>query len=210
MRAGRGGQAWTIIGPSEGQWVEWMQTRIPSEAAEGDAGRFEAVAVEEILQAELGGHGREYEDRATEVQLAFERWYLQRKEVCVLHLIILCVWRYTELMAEIRQEVEMARKAFASHLRAYATHPLDEKHMFHVRHLHLGHLAKSFALREAPSAMMSGHGGRIRSSAAGAKRQARSRQRPRKHGHGGGDENPDASRRMQVAVRKQGRLVGRW
>ena len=108
--------------------------------------------------------------------------------------------------------MEMARNAFASHLRAYATHPLDEKHMFHVRHLHLGHLAKSFALREAPSAMMSGHGERSRSSAAGSKRQARTRQRPRKHGHGGegdgsGDENPDTERRMQLAVRKQGRLV---
>ncbi|KAH9997408.1 hypothetical protein BJV74DRAFT_826633 [Russula compacta] len=82
----------------------------------------------------------------------------------------------------------MARKVFALHLRAYPTHPLDEKHMFHIRHLHLGHLATA------------------------AKRQVRSRLRPRKRGHGGesdggGDENPDASRRMQVAVRKQGRLV---
>ncbi|KAH9997416.1 P-loop containing nucleoside triphosphate hydrolase protein [Russula compacta] len=170
-RAGRGGQAWTIIAPSEEQWVEWVQARIASEAAEGGAGHFEAVAVEEILRAGFGGQGKEYEDRATEVQLAFERWCLQRKE-----------------------NVEMARKAFASHLRAYATHPLDEKHMFHVRHLHLGHLAKSFALREAPSAMISGHGGGSRSTAAAAKRQARSRLRRRKHGHGG-------------AVRKQGRLV---
>ncbi|KAH9978339.1 P-loop containing nucleoside triphosphate hydrolase protein [Russula compacta] len=185
-RAGRGGQAWTIIALSEEQWVEWVHTRIASEAAEGGAGHFEAVAVEEILRAGFGGQGREYEDRATEVQLAFERWCLQRKE-----------------------NMEMARKAFASHLRAYSTYPLDEKHMFHVRHLHLGHLAKSFALRSAPSAMMSGHGGRSRSTAAGAKRQARSRLRPRKPSHGSeaDDNNPDAERRMQVAVRKQRRLV---
>lgn len=44
----------------------------------------------------------------------------------------------------------MARKAFLSHVRAYATHPAAEKDLFHVRHLHLGHLAKAFALREAP------------------------------------------------------------
>lgn len=36
-------------------------------------------------------------------------------------------------------------------MRAYATHPADEKHIFHVRNLHIGHLAKAFALRDAPS-----------------------------------------------------------
>jgi ATP-dependent RNA helicase DDX31/DBP7 len=82
-RAGRGGQAWAVIAPSEKQWVEWVQARIASgnTAAEGGAGHFEAVAVEEILQAGFGGQGKEYEDRATEVQLAFERWCLQGKEV---------------------------------------------------------------------------------------------------------------------------------
>ena len=82
-RAGRGGQAWTIIAPSEEPWVEWVQARMASGTTEGGAGQsFEAVAVEEILQAGFGGKGREYEDRATEVQLAFERWCLQGKEVC--------------------------------------------------------------------------------------------------------------------------------
>lgn len=38
-----------------------------------------------------------------------------------------------------------------SHIRAYATHPSNEKDLFHIRFLHLGHLAKSFALREAPA-----------------------------------------------------------
>jgi ATP-dependent RNA helicase DDX31/DBP7 len=51
------------------------------------------------------------------------------------------------------QNSRMSRKAFASHVRAYATHPSNEKHIFHVRNLHLGHLAKSFGLREAPSGM---------------------------------------------------------
>ena len=93
----------------------------------------------------------------------------------------------------------MARKAFASHLRAYATHPSDEKHIFHIRHLHLGHLAKSFALREAPTAI-SGHGkGR---GTAGATRQGR-RTRKRDEADGDGDQ----VRRMHAAVRNQGRLV---
>ena len=45
----------------------------------------------------------------------------------------------------------MARRAYLSSIRAYATHPASEKHIFHVRRLHLGHVAKSFALREAPA-----------------------------------------------------------
>lgn len=38
-------------------------------------------------------------------------------------------------------------------MRAYATHPSSEKHIFHIRHLHIGHLAKAFALRDAPKSV---------------------------------------------------------
>jgi len=86
-RAGRGGQAWSIIAPSEEPWVEWVQARMASGTSEGSAGHsLEPVAVEEILQAGFGGKDREYEDRATEVQLAFERWCLRGKEVCCVSL----------------------------------------------------------------------------------------------------------------------------
>jgi ATP-dependent RNA helicase DDX31/DBP7 len=102
----------------------------------------------------------------------------------------------------VPQKAEMARKAFASHLRAYATHPSDEKHIFHIRHLHLGHIAKSFALRDAPGTI-SGHG--KRQGTAGGKKQAR---RPKsRREENDGDGNPDAVRRMSTAVRNQGRLV---
>ena len=45
----------------------------------------------------------------------------------------------------------LAQKAYSSHIRAYATHSSLEKHIFHIKKLHLGHIAKSFGLREAPS-----------------------------------------------------------
>ena len=38
-------------------------------------------------------------------------------------------------------------------MRAYATYPSSLKHIFHIKNLHLGHVAKSFALREAPKEM---------------------------------------------------------
>jgi len=47
----------------------------------------------------------------------------------------------------------MAKASFKSHIRAYSTHGKSVKHIFHVKHLHLGHMAKSFALRDAPSKM---------------------------------------------------------
>lgn len=49
----------------------------------------------------------------------------------------------------------LAIKGFTSHIRAYATHLSQEKQFFNIKLLHLGHLAKSFALRERPKGMAS-------------------------------------------------------
>ena len=98
-------------------------------------------------------------------------------------------------------------------MRAYATHPSDEKHIFHVRHLHIGHLAKSFALREAPGAITS-HSSRP------AKSKSVSRGRDKKNKAAAStrvskgvrekdwneEHDKDAESRMQKAVRAQGRL----
>lgn len=46
--------------------------------------------------------------------------------------------------------VSWAKKALQSFIRAYATYPKELKSIFHVRSLHLGHVAKSFGLRDAP------------------------------------------------------------
>eukprot|EP01038_Epipyxis_sp_PR26KG_P008178 gene8178-11064_t len=44
-----------------------------------------------------------------------------------------------------------AKQTFRSFVRAYATHSSDTKGIFKVQSLHLGHVAKSFGLRESPS-----------------------------------------------------------
>lgn len=46
--------------------------------------------------------------------------------------------------------MEKSRKAYWSSIRAYATHPSSQKHVFHIKRVHLGHWAKGFGLREAP------------------------------------------------------------
>ncbi|CAH1787054.1 unnamed protein product, partial [Owenia fusiformis] len=48
---------------------------------------------------------------------------------------------------------DLATKAYTSYVRAYATYPVNVKHIFHIKTLHLGHVAKSFGLREAPTKM---------------------------------------------------------
>ena len=45
----------------------------------------------------------------------------------------------------------LARKAYTASVRAYATHVRSQRHIFHVKSLHLGHFARSFGLKDAPS-----------------------------------------------------------
>ncbi|CEG71423.1 hypothetical protein RMATCC62417_07158 [Rhizopus microsporus] len=88
---------------------------------------LESVPMESILK-NLAEHKDDYQTPAQQLQNTMESYVLADAD----HVIL-------------------ARKAFWSTCRAYATHPASEKHIFHIKKLHLGHLAKSFALREAPS-----------------------------------------------------------
>ena len=45
---------------------------------------------------------------------------------------------------------QLAKDAFRSHVRAYAAHPAAAKAIFHVKQLHLGHLASAFGMAEQP------------------------------------------------------------
>ncbi|GLB37575.1 putative RNA helicase [Lyophyllum shimeji] len=190
-RAGKGGEAWSIVAPSESEWVKWVEGKMRGEdkdAASGDDKRnisLIGVGMNNVLKAGFGGKGTEYEERATDVQLAFERWVLRRKE-----------------------NAGSARKAYLSHMRAYATHPANEKHIFHIRHLHLGHLAKSFALREAPKAVTSSQSvskpGSKSKDAPAAQKERKKREKGEKWEI---DHSGEAEKRMQAVVRAQGRLT---
>ncbi|EGG12210.1 uncharacterized protein MELLADRAFT_46695 [Melampsora larici-populina 98AG31] len=124
-RAGQLGEAWSFLLPREEEWVEWCekgQSRGSQEVV-----KIQPIGVENLLKKGFGGNETEWETRATDVQMAIERWVVKNLD-----------------------NTSLASKAFSSHIRAYATHPSQEKHFFHVKSLHLGHLAKSFGLREAP------------------------------------------------------------
>ncbi|XP_010554723.1 PREDICTED: DEAD-box ATP-dependent RNA helicase 17 [Tarenaya hassleriana] len=58
--------------------------------------------------------------------------------------------------AELKMK-KLAKSAFVSWVRAYAAHKGELKRLFVVKKLHLGHVAKSFALREQPSLVGKAH-----------------------------------------------------
>ncbi|OAL72726.1 ATP-dependent RNA helicase DBP7 [Trichophyton violaceum] len=83
----------------------------------------------DILKRGFGRtNGKGWEEAATEFQLDIERWTLDNPSI-----------------------LEMARRAFQSHIRAYATHIASEREYFNIKDLHLGHLAKGFGLRDRPT-----------------------------------------------------------
>ncbi|TKY87036.1 hypothetical protein EX895_003713 [Sporisorium graminicola] len=144
-RVGRSGESWLMVLPQELGWVDnVLEAHMTIQGAsstddslvesknQGQAKKISPASIELVLQQGMGGTPGtlEYQSRATEVQLAFERWVISGERPSLL-----------------------ARKAFLSHVRAYATHSAEEKQYFNVRALHLGHLAKAFALREAPRSL---------------------------------------------------------
>ena len=58
--------------------------------------------------------------------------------------------------------LELARAAFLSHIRAYPTREKCAKHVFAAKALHLGHVARSFALKETPKRLASSSGGNFK------------------------------------------------
>lgn len=129
-RAGKDGRAMIFLMPGcEESYVDFLK--------EGGRGRSVTKHTsEELLQKAFapsatsstdGSRSQTWEDKATDFQLSTERWALSHPS-----------------------HLEQARRAFQSHVRAYATHVTAERHMFDIKQLHLGHLAKAFALRDKP------------------------------------------------------------
>lgn len=136
-----------------------------------------------------GQHSNQsWETVATEFQLTIERWVLSDPKI-----------------------KEIAKRAFQSHVRAYATHIAAERKWFDIKDLHLGHLAKAFGLRDAPGRVnIVGQG---RAGAGGKSGRARSGNSEGETTGGsalGADEggDPDESaRKMREKVRLSRKLM---
>jgi ATP-dependent RNA helicase DDX31/DBP7 len=133
-RAGRDGSATIFLMPGcEEGYVEVLK----SERDEIGATNLRAVTAEYVLKAGFpattsqskrkANEMEQWEQLATDFQMSIERWALADPVV-----------------------LEAARRAYQSHIRAYTTHTKDERQWFDIKQLHLGHLAKAFALRDRP------------------------------------------------------------
>lgn len=125
-RAGREGRALIFLMPGE----EEEYVSILSSGYKDGKRSLTHHTSEDLIRKGFGGIGRDWEERATEWQLEIERWTLESPKY-----------------------LEMARRGYQSHIRAYATHVANERHIFNMQSLHLGHLAKAFALRDKPGSI---------------------------------------------------------
>nr|KAJ3420258.1 ATP-dependent RNA helicase dbp7 [Polyrhizophydium stewartii] len=165
-RLGRRGEASLFLMPSELPYLDVLKnlgcslvatTGVVEELVKHDFGGVLADAGAASAGAKGGKKSRRtFEVVATDLHMAFERYVLATPE-----------------------NVQLAQKAFSSQIRAYATHAASERHIFHIKNLHLGHVAKSFALREAPSGVV----GRLGRDALGVKTAARLAGQPVSAGH---------------------------
>lgn len=194
-RAGKEGQACCFLlpGPEEGYIAILRECAgegfVKGEAAEDVLRKaFTSTPKSKDNTTPTTPGGMKWDDWATEWQLDIERWILSDKRAA-----------------------DMAKRAFISHVRAYATHVVKERPMFDVKALHLGHLAKAFALRDRPGNM-----GRGNSNDNSSGRRGGSEKKRKGSGDDGGVshqgdfevpaiEGQDAARKMRKKMREQER-----
>ncbi|EDV92410.1 probable ATP-dependent RNA helicase CG8611 [Drosophila grimshawi] len=120
-RAGRRGRAVLFLAPSEAQYVRHLENK-RIRIQQGDMyGYLEALLPRDA-------EARTVQEAASNLQHKFQ-----------------------SLLEDDRELHDKSCKAFVSWMKFYSTFPKELKPIFNVRATHMGHFAKSFALKEAPS-----------------------------------------------------------
>lgn len=81
-RAGQGGESWAFVAPSEMEWSEWLESKLEHKDNLRQKQSLQQTSFESILKDGFGGDEKEAQSRATEVQLAFERYVTSDKKAC--------------------------------------------------------------------------------------------------------------------------------
>ncbi|XP_046307253.1 probable ATP-dependent RNA helicase DDX31 isoform X2 [Marmota monax] len=132
-RIGCHGSSLLILAPSEAEYVNSLAAHKINISEVKMEDILSILAKDDCFKGRKRNHKshaagpQEIHERATVLQTVFED-YVHSSE----------------------RTVSWAKKALQSFIRAYAAYPRELKHIFHVRSLHLGHVAKSFGLRDAP------------------------------------------------------------
>jgi ATP-dependent RNA helicase DDX31/DBP7 len=127
-RRGLGGSAVIFLLPSEVPYVQLLESHGMTTLPLSLQGLFLEVGAKDIPGA------KKFQNQDEMVAVILQR-------------------RVENTIAQNSVLTEAGRQAFCSFIRAYATHSSDAKGIFRVQTLHLGHVAKSFGLRESPSVL---------------------------------------------------------
>jgi len=126
-RIGAKGSSVIFLLPSEAEFVKMLESsKIPLAEM-----TLELVLGKLLRSGITGNQGRKpnsMEEAATNLQMRIESAVMRDEE---LH--------------------KMASQAYVSFVRSYASYPRESRNVFCFKDLHLGHCAKSFALRDPPS-----------------------------------------------------------
>lgn len=126
-RVGTEGNALIFLAPSETQFLQWLadkKIRLKEVEAHSFFGSLEHIEACQDSRRFGGG----LEGLATALQHSFE-----------------------DAVADQSGLRDLACKAYTSWVRFYASYPKEARNVFNFKALHLGHHAKSFALRDPPS-----------------------------------------------------------
>uniref|UniRef100_A0A0K8RW01 ATP-dependent RNA helicase n=1 Tax=Crotalus horridus TaxID=35024 RepID=A0A0K8RW01_CROHD len=151
-RIGSSGNSLLILLPSEAEYVSFLASYKINIAE---------IKMEEILSNLMkddrfkGNQGRYQKSQQGEVQEIHRRATVMQTE-------------FEDFVHSSAKTLRWGKKALQSFIRSYATYPATLKPIFHIRALHLGHVAKSFGLRDAPGNL---------GAAAGASRPGKQKKR---------------------------------
>ncbi|KAG2787019.1 putative ATP-dependent RNA helicase [Phytophthora cactorum] len=126
-RSGNQGSSLLFLMPSESEYLDYLSKQ---------GLKLNALSLEKTV-SRVGKHGG----------------FLTTSRKKLLHEVVQgdLQFLYEQTLLADKELFELACQAFHSFVRSYATHSSDTRNIFHVRSLHFGHVAKSFALRDPPA-----------------------------------------------------------
>ena len=122
-RIGKQGDALQFILPSETKYLQLLQTQLAVNLNEMNT----RENIKGALKLKIDKKVTNLEEYANHIQLFIENRIYQDDDL-----------------------LGMAKKAYLSYVRAYASYPKVTREVLPFKDLHLGHVAKSFCLRESP------------------------------------------------------------
>jgi len=170
---GKAGHALLFVLPTEQQYIDILKKRGLSEmSALSLSSTLESASklcpnlTSEGVQRSGGNTSKKGESFANALQAQLEDWIIDDDRIHKESVMIQATKNSQSLdkRSQKRKEkrqaqnavgpfLEMARKAYFAFIQSYPAREKALKHIFSPRALHLGHVARSFALKEVPSSI---------------------------------------------------------